>query len=654
MKRILVILLLLITFNSIAQNKTVVLKVSSSDISNYKLISDTGFNNGYTTRVRLKQGLDSLAATEKNVSDSLFNSGYTRRDRTKQGLDSVGVLKVNFTDTATMLSPYARNYSVVKYTDTSTMLSPYQRSFSAVKYTDTATMLSGYKTYYPRAALSAGTGITYNSTTGVITNASPSSGGTVTSVATNNGSGITGGTITGSGTIAADTAVLSTKANVTALLLGKVSSVTGTSPIVSSGGSTPAISIPAATTSVNGYLTSTDWTTFNNKASTASLANYLPLAGGTLTGALTGTSATFNVSSSGTNIEVLKLVNSGSGANTKAKLQFTAAGTNYGFIAGGYGASAPQMQYSVNSGGNHLFEGDGVQIVGYLTVSSLVNLASRLNVNGATDNSSYQLNVNGAANISANATFGGTVTLSAPTPILQFSNGTTAGLLYQAASTLRLSDNSGGFPFVYDFSDGSISVNATKSGYAAQINNLSTNGSGLLIVAGNTSSNYPLNVVDKTNTYNYLLIRGDGFISASSLVGTGNRMVVASSTGGLSTQAIPSGGGTDGTYTPTLTNVSNTSSLTGNNVTYTKVGSTYHISMLATITATTVGTCQFTISIPSTINNATQRSNGLAIGLNGEVGTLVYNSTTSLICKFVSLFASVPTTLSVEFDYSEN
>lgn len=46
---------------------------------------------------------------------------------------------------------------------------------------------------------------------------------------------------------------------------GTVTSVTGTSPLVSSGGATPAISIPAATTLVNGYLTSTDWTTFDNK-----------------------------------------------------------------------------------------------------------------------------------------------------------------------------------------------------------------------------------------------------------------------------------------------------------------------------------------------------------------------------------------------------
>lgn len=51
------------------------------------------------------------------------------------------------------------------------------------------------------------------------------------------------------------------------ITVGSVTSVTGTSPVVSSGGATPAISMAAATTSVDGYLTSTDWTTFNNKGS---------------------------------------------------------------------------------------------------------------------------------------------------------------------------------------------------------------------------------------------------------------------------------------------------------------------------------------------------------------------------------------------------
>lgn len=45
-----------------------------------------------------------------------------------------------------------------------------------------------------------------------------------------------------------------------------VTSVTGSSPIVSSGGATPDISMSVANASTNGYLSSTDWSTFNNKA----------------------------------------------------------------------------------------------------------------------------------------------------------------------------------------------------------------------------------------------------------------------------------------------------------------------------------------------------------------------------------------------------
>ena len=47
--------------------------------------------------------------------------------------------------------------------------------------------------------------------------------------------------------------------------LGNVVAVTATAPVVSSGGIAPDISMPAANTSTNGYLTSTDWNTFNNK-----------------------------------------------------------------------------------------------------------------------------------------------------------------------------------------------------------------------------------------------------------------------------------------------------------------------------------------------------------------------------------------------------
>lgn len=50
-----------------------------------------------------------------------------------------------------------------------------------------------------------------------------------------------------------------------ASLSGAVTSVSATAPVQSSGGTSPTISITQATTSANGYLSSTDWNTFNGK-----------------------------------------------------------------------------------------------------------------------------------------------------------------------------------------------------------------------------------------------------------------------------------------------------------------------------------------------------------------------------------------------------
>ncbi|NDG29275.1 hypothetical protein EB118_04130 [bacterium] len=56
-------------------------------------------------------------------------------------------------------------------------------------------------------------------------------------------------------------------------LNAKVSSVSGTSPIISSGGTTPAISIQQASSIQDGYLSAADWTTFNNKQPAGNYAN---------------------------------------------------------------------------------------------------------------------------------------------------------------------------------------------------------------------------------------------------------------------------------------------------------------------------------------------------------------------------------------------
>ena len=70
-----------------------------------------------------------------------------------------------------------------------------------------------------------------------------------------------------------------------------VTDVTATSPVVSSGGATPNISMPSATASRSGYLTSTDWNTFNSKGN----------------GTVTGVTATSPVVSSGGTAPVISM-----------------------------------------------------------------------------------------------------------------------------------------------------------------------------------------------------------------------------------------------------------------------------------------------------------------------------------------------------------
>lgn len=119
-----------------------------------------------------------------------------------------------------------------------------------------------------------------NGYTGVVVLGATDVGATPNTAYVLAGTGIAGGgrltgnvTITNAGVTTFNTrngAVTLSNTDVTTALgytpgTGNVSSVTGTSPIVSSGGNTPAISIPAANATTNGYLTSTDWSTFNSK-----------------------------------------------------------------------------------------------------------------------------------------------------------------------------------------------------------------------------------------------------------------------------------------------------------------------------------------------------------------------------------------------------
>jgi hypothetical protein len=62
-----------------------------------------------------------------------------------------------------------------------------------------------------------------------------------------------------------------------------VSAVTATAPLASSGGTTPNLTIALASSTTSGYLSTTDWNTFNGKGTVTSITAGTGLSGGTIT-----------------------------------------------------------------------------------------------------------------------------------------------------------------------------------------------------------------------------------------------------------------------------------------------------------------------------------------------------------------------------------
>lgn len=178
-----------------------------------------------------------------------------------------------------------------------------------------------------------------------------------------------------------------------------VTNVTASSPLSSSGGTTPNITIQQASGSQNGFLSSTDWTTFNNKQNALTnpvtgtgTTNYLPKFTGSTTignsqifdngtnvgigtasnttaiveifgSALqTGTSPGFRLSSNNTSQTVLAIVNTSSRG-----YELSVAGSTNGSFSGSfyiYDITAQESRFVVNSAGN----------VGIKTTNPLANL----------------------------------------------------------------------------------------------------------------------------------------------------------------------------------------------------------------------------------------------------------------------------------------
>jgi hypothetical protein len=129
------------------------------------------------------------------------------------------------------------------------------------------------------------------------------------------------------------------------VISGGVTSVTGTAPIASSGGATPAISMPAATTSVDGYLTSTNFNTFNNKQPTlVSGTNIKTVNGTTLLGS---GNLTVSATPSGGANEVQ--YSSGTAFAASSAFVYTASG--FGFL--GVGITTPLARVHIKGRGTN-------------------------------------------------------------------------------------------------------------------------------------------------------------------------------------------------------------------------------------------------------------------------------------------------------------
>jgi len=186
---------------------------------------------------------------------------------------------------------------------------------------------------------------------------------------------VTLGNLAGSGNrmvIADSSGVLSTQVITT----GTVTAVTASSPLASSGGNTPNITIQQSSGSQNGYLSSTDWTTFNNKQASG---NYIT----SLTGEATGTgpgATTVTLNNASVTGKVLTGINITGGTVVDTDSILTGFGKLQNQVNGLIGGTIYQGTWNANTNTPALTSGVGVK--GYYYI---VSVAGTTNLDGITD-----------------------------------------------------------------------------------------------------------------------------------------------------------------------------------------------------------------------------------------------------------------------------
>ena len=257
---------------------------------------------------------------------------------------------------------------------------------------------------------------------------------------------------TASGTLALTSQLTSgTVTSVAALTLG--TSGTDLSSSVANSTTTPVITlnVPTASATNRGALSSADWTTFNNKASTADLANYLLLTGGTLTGQLyinpTNTATVgLDVASNTTSFRSDNL------EGFKRQLLLTmSSGTLIQFRAAGYGGTYVTDMSFVTSSASGINSTPAL----YLTGGNKVGIL--------TGTPAYTLDIVGTLGVSSTSYFAGSVGIGISSPTTTFDvigtskftatassfNGTVQSVLISAGANAALTINGSTSSFAY-------------------------------------------------------------------------------------------------------------------------------------------------------------------------------------------------------------
>jgi len=169
---------------------------------------------------------------------------------------------------------------------------------------------------------------------------------------------------------------------ITSTVTGTVTSVTASSPLFSSGGTTPNITIQQANGSQSGFLSSSDFTTFNNKVTSISAGTGISIGGTTTVPIVTNTAPDQTVSlTAGTGISV---------SGTYPSFTITNTSTSGGLKSGIATASVTDIYTTTISG-----------VTAYTTNDAYVIKFNTANSNGATIN----INGLGAVQLAKNNNF---------------------------------------------------------------------------------------------------------------------------------------------------------------------------------------------------------------------------------------------------------